>query len=46
MPTNEYITHVQSVLLDALLQDPFFVAFSWEVTSTGPGEFMICVFII
>ena len=25
---------------------PFFVAFLWVKTSTGPGGFMICVFII
>ena len=25
---------------------PFFVAFPWVETSTGPGGFMICVFII
>ena len=24
----------------------YFVAFPWVVTSTGPGGFMICVFII
>ena len=24
----------------------FFVAFPWVETSTGPGGFMICVFII
>ena len=26
--------------------DRLFVAFPWVVTSTGPGGFMICVFII
>ena len=25
---------------------PFFVAFPWVVTSTGPGGFMICAFIL
>ena len=27
-------------------QNKFFVAFHWVETSTGPGGFMICVFII
>ena len=29
-----------------VLIKPFFVAFPWVETSTGPGWFMICVFII
>ena len=30
----------------ACLKKKFFVAFPWVETSTGPGGFMICVFII
>ena len=29
-----------------LLKKQLFVAFPWVVTSTGPGGFMICVFIL
>ena len=37
------VRYFMSILV---LQSSFFVAFPWVETSTGPGGFMICVFII
>ena len=36
----------KNILLFVIIRFKLFVAFPWVETSTGPGGFMICVFII
>ena len=50
-PIGDLFKSIRSVVLAGvqtcqLFEKKLFVAFPWVVTSTGPGGFMICVFII
>ena len=45
VPNMNTLGHVQ-YCVNVVSKKKLFVAFPWVETSTGPGGFMICVFII